>query len=373
MDEITIRYWSPHGRQEETKFHSGHSKIDLVMRAAKEVDLTDLQECNKLEFLDLSNNMLESLDLSPLSNCSTLKEINLRNNHLTQIDLWPLFNSQSLRLLDLSENRLHQINLSPVFLKSKVKADSFTVIQADCMLRYVYTQKELSEKFHLIRPDGAPWPAVPVIIWTDHKAISKDIDWGMMKQRIVQIIESVPKQKWFSFQRGLLQSLGMSELSGYDNNPLDLIDMIDNEMPYPEARNAIYDRVLDLLQNQLENDGPTLFLDIENMKKTRASKLIPVIIELRKREIESTVVQIKGSRIFLRPLWLTHYGFTILHAMGMGLTTDSEGLERIERSFSKLDLTLKLKKVKVVQPSYSGKGSLGLQGHLFNLIRGMYD
>ena len=74
MEEITIKYWSPHGRQEETKFQSDHTKVDFVMRAAQRVDLSDLSRCHKLMKLDLSHNMLEDLNLSPLATCMTLNE-----------------------------------------------------------------------------------------------------------------------------------------------------------------------------------------------------------------------------------------------------------------------------------------------------------
>ena len=63
MEEITIRYWSPHGRQEETKYRCDDKKIDLAVRAAKRVDLTNLRRCTQLIELNLANNMLEELDL----------------------------------------------------------------------------------------------------------------------------------------------------------------------------------------------------------------------------------------------------------------------------------------------------------------------
>ena len=373
MDEITIRYWSPHGRQEETKFHKSHSKIDLVMRAANRVDLTNLRECSCLEILDLSNNMIETLDLTPLQDCPTLKEMYLRGNRLVNLDLWPLDQCLDLQVLDLSENRLHSINLSPVFLKTRVIMDSSVVIQADHLLRYIFTTKELIERFYLKRPDGAPWSAIPVIIWLDFKTLSEETNWRTMRDRVAMLIKSLPKEKWFSCQRGFLQSLGMGELSGYDGNPIRLIDTTESDMSYSEARNAIYDRTLDLLEGQLVDNGPTLFLEVERMKNTRASKLIPQIIELREKEIENTTLQIKGSRIFLRPLWLTHYGLTILKAMNMGLTTDSEGLNRIQSSLAELDLLVQTKKVKAVQPVSSENGSLRLQRYVFKYIRGMYD
>jgi len=121
MDEISIKYWSPHGRQEETKFQCGHTEIDLVMRAAQRVDLTNISRCTKLQKLDLSTNMLEKLNLSPISGCTSIQEINLQSNHLTKLDLWPLKDCIELKDLDVSENRLHGLDLTPIFLKTRVR------------------------------------------------------------------------------------------------------------------------------------------------------------------------------------------------------------------------------------------------------------
>lgn len=85
MDEIIIRYWSPHGRQEEKKFHCQEQKIDLTTRAAKRIDLSSLERCNRLVTLNLSNNMIEQLDLRPIKDNQTLSEIRLENNHLPSL------------------------------------------------------------------------------------------------------------------------------------------------------------------------------------------------------------------------------------------------------------------------------------------------
>jgi hypothetical protein len=128
-----------------------------------------------------------------------------------------------------------------------------------------------------------------------------------------------------------------------------------------------------LLERQLNEDGPTLFLDIEKMQKTSASKLIPIIVEQRKYELENSTLLVKGSTVFLRPLWLTHYGFQILSATGMGMTTDLEGLEILRKSFAELDLELSTRKVSVAKDVYEGSASPGMQKFIFNLVRGSYE
>ncbi|MHA2211208.1 MAG: hypothetical protein ACXABV_18785 [Candidatus Thorarchaeota archaeon] len=61
MSKFVIRYFSPHGRQEEGKFKRDASNIELSMRAANKIDLTPLRDCDNLERLDLSHNFVETL------------------------------------------------------------------------------------------------------------------------------------------------------------------------------------------------------------------------------------------------------------------------------------------------------------------------
>jgi hypothetical protein len=282
MEEIAIKYWSPHGRQEEKKFQVGHSKIDLVMRAAKRIDLSNVSKFKSLHTLDLSHNMLDQLDLSPLAACSLLNDVRIQSNHLTSLDLWPLLNCKELKEMDISENRLHGLDLSPIFLKTNVRMDSFVVISADLLLRYIFTRDELGKRFRLIRTDGAPWTAPPVIMWLAYTDLANRLEWIDIKKRIDPLLSDLTQEQWFSAQRGLLSGLGMVELAGFDGNPMELLIGTNGGISFKEAIHTIYDNVVRLLEKQLDNNGPTLFLDIDRMRKTRASKLIPTIFERRR-------------------------------------------------------------------------------------------
>ncbi|MHA1927666.1 MAG: hypothetical protein ACTSV2_03690 [Candidatus Thorarchaeota archaeon] len=373
MEEITIKYWSPHGRQEETKFHCGHSKIDLVMRAAKRVDLSNVSKCSKLKKLDLSHNMLEELDLSSLSGCAAIQEIDLQSNHLTNLNLWPLKECIEFRAFDVSENRLHGLDLTPIFLETRVRMDSSVVVSADNILRYVFTKDDLTKQFQLFRSDGASWTVPPVVMWNMYVEMVNQFDWSELKDRIESVLQRMSKDQWYGAQRGLLHGLGISEIGGIDSDPRMILELTDDRMSFEDARQAIFDRSVQLLEWQLNDGGPTLFLDIEKMRETSASKLIPLIVEQRKHELENSTILIKGSTVFLRPLWLTHYGYKILLATGMGLTTDLEGLDSLRKSFDELDLELATQKVTVAKDTYEGKASRGMQRHVFDLIRGAYD
>jgi len=373
MDEIVIKYWSPHGRQEETKFQRGHSKIDFVMRAAQRVDLSDVAKCSKLKKLDLSHNMLEELDLSPISGCTTIQVINLQSNHLTKLNLWPLKDCMDFRDCDVTENRLHGLDLTPIFIKTRVRMDSSVVVTADNILRYVFTKEDLIKQFQLFRPDGASWSVPPVVIWNMYTEMTKRFDWSEMYGRIESVIKRMSPIQWYGAQRGLLHGLGIPEIAGFDGDPRKLLELTEAGMSFEEARQVVFDRAVQLIEMQLNVDGPTLFLDIEKMRMTSASKLIPLIVEQRKRELENSTILVKGSKVFLRPLWLTHYGFKIMLAIGMGLTTDLEGLERLRKSFDELDLELATQKVSITEDTYEGTASPGMQRHVFDLIHGAFD
>ena len=143
-------------------------------------------------------------------------------------------------------------------------------------------------------------------------------------------------------------------MAGYDGDPNNLLDLAVMKMSFEEAQQVIIDQAVQLIERQLNEGGPTLFLDIEKMQKTSASKLIPMIVEQRKHELENSTVLVKGSKVFLRPLWLTHYGFKILSATGMGMTTDLEGLHYLKTSFNELDMELSIEKVTLARDVYEG-------------------
>jgi hypothetical protein len=373
MEEIAIKYWSPHGRQEEKKFQVGHSKIDLVMRAAKRIDLSNVSKFKSLHTLDLSHNMLDQLDLSPLAACSLLNDVRIQSNHLTSLDLWPLLNCKELKEMDISENRLHGLDLSPIFLKTNVRMDSFVVISADLLLRYIFTRDELGKRFRLIRTDGAPWTAPPVIMWLAYTDLANRLEWIDIKKRIDPLLSDLTQEQWFSAQRGLLSGLGMVELAGFDGNPMELLIGTNGGISFKEAIHTIYDNVVRLLEKQLDNNGPTLFLDIDRMRKTRASKLIPTIVERRRNEVENAVIPSIGSKVYLESLWMTHYGFHILKATNADLVTNLETFNSIKRSFYELGMSIATQSIPIAQLVDSIRTSRGMHRHVLDFIRGFYD
>ena len=345
MTVITIKYWGHHGRQEEKKFQCGDRKIDMIMRAAQRVDLSEVSNCTELEILNLSNNMIKEIDFTPLSTCDSITTLLLENNHLTTLDLWPLADCDSLVTLDLKNNRLAGLDLTPVFLQTHIELDSSVVISADYLLRFALTSEQLKKRFLLVKPDRAPWTATPVIIWNTYEALAEKIEWSQIRQRIHTILKQTNEGDWYAFQRGLLMGFSLEELAGYDGDPWNLLSTTSHDMIFTTARQTIFDRVIELLDEQVETGGSTLFLDTAAMKTTRASKLIPKIVEARKREMENTVIQTKGSVALMNSLWLTHYGFKILQALDVGIQHYGDGLHRMRESLGDLGFDLKTEEV----------------------------
>ncbi|MFW9769442.1 MAG: hypothetical protein ACFFF9_11810 [Candidatus Thorarchaeota archaeon] len=345
MKVITIKYWGHMGRQEETKFQCTDRKIDMMMRAAQRIDLSELSNCTEIDVLNLSTNIIEEVDLAPLSNCHTLTSIILENNRLKTLNLWPLSNCQSLGLLDIKNNQLPKIDLTPVFLYANIELDSSVVISADYILRFALTSEQLKSRFLLIRPDRAPWTATPVILWNSYETLSKSLQWSDISRRIHTILDQVQEQDWFGIQRGLMMGFSLDELSGYDGDPRDLLSTATPDLDYISARTAVFDRAVELLDHQVEEGGSTLFLDTESMKRTKASKLIPKIVEARSREMENAVVPTKGSVALMNSLWMTHYGFKILQALDVGTQHYGDGLNQMKESLDDLGFDLKTEEV----------------------------
>ena len=375
MEEITIKYWSPHGRQEETKFRCDDKTIDLIMRAAKKVDLSNLRKCTMLVTLNIANNMLEELDLSPLSGNLTLTEFRLENNHLSSLDLWPLSSCNALTRLNITQNRLQDLDITPILVRLHVLLDSSVVIYSDCILRYLLTTKELAERFLLVRPDRASWTAPPVMMWVSYEDLAKKMNWSSIRKRISTILNQTSEKDWYAIQRGFLIGFEMEELAGFDGDPSLLLDSTDDTMDYENARRVIFDRAVDLLDVQISNEGPTLFLDTEAMKETRASKLIPKIVEARKREIDNTTVLTKGSTSLMNSLWLTHYGYRILEALGVGMRHFGAEIEKVKQSLDELGFSLKTCEVESIETAAiqeSVGSSQSMKRFVFNQIEKAY-
>jgi hypothetical protein len=369
MSEFVIRYFSPHGRQEERKFRRDASRIELSMRAASEIDLTPLQHCDKLERLDLSHNFLETLDLVPLKDKGILQVLRLQDNRLATLDLWPLHNCPKLVEIELTENRLRTLDVTSVFTCNLLRADSSVVLTADSILKHILTPEKIMAQFQSVRTDRTAWTATPVVIWNDYDKLVESKGWPLVFQRMKSVLSKISEMNWFDAQKGLLESLGMPELSGLDANPMEILIDVSEEEDYESSKERIYDRVVELLADQLERGGPTLFLDVLKMKDTRASRLIPSIVRRRKTELEGLEVQTIRGIAFLHSIWMTSYGFDVLSALDCGLTANSVDMKQIKTAFAEAGFELNIRRVNSIVHRNWSDTSRSFRRFIFRLAR----
>ncbi len=344
MERFSIVYESEHGRQTDNTYDVKSKKIDLSMRMATRIDLSFLSEAHSLESLDLSRNRLQSIDLVPLSKVKTLRSLNLTRNLLEEIDLWPLMGLDLLEAVDLVGNRLHEVNLTPVIQRAHCQLDDDIRVEVDRLLRYVVGGKDTT-RITLCNPSGEKVEKSPRLMWKDYDDLFRRSGWPAIRRTTVEVIKALDGRNWFRAQKGLLEGFQMEELSGFDGNPLLLLEHTDGLGDFASVRDTIYDNAIALIEDQIGKGGSTLFLDLNKMSDTRASKLVSLISAARTREISRVAVQVGGNRVNLFPLWLTHYGSELLHVLHFGLTTDLRGLDLISRSLRQIGYDLRTQEV----------------------------
>ncbi len=362
MPGLSIIYESLHGRQEEQQADS--TRIDLRMRAATNVDLEVVRANTELEVIELSKNQLESIDLSPLEDCEQLERIRLRSNRLHSLNLWPLMKLPNLEEIDLVDNRLEQVNLTPLIGKCQILLDDAVKVTIDSVLRYLVGGKETT-KFQLCKASGEELTTSPRILWNNYSDLAKQMGWFEICFNTLRLLETIDKRCWFRAQKGFLEGMGMSELAGFDGDPSLLITDSENAPNFESARGDVFDRAIALLEQQLQEGGSTLFLDVQQMAGTRASKLIPLVTDSREIEMKNVILPIGGNSVHLLPLWLTHYGMEVLRVLRYGLTTDRQGLNLLTRNLDRLGYGLETEEIDLLDTQASKQMSEGLIDYIY--------
>jgi len=187
-----------------------------------------------------------------------------------------------------------------------------------------------------------------------------------------EVRNKVSDEVWLEVGWDILEGMGLEELYGCDYDILEALENIPPESALIDIQSFLRHTLVETLLEQFEEGGTTVLLDIEKMLNTPAAVLIPRIIELRKKEIENTVVQLIGKKltvydifmnevgittdpmdaIHLEDLFLTAYGFQVLCLLDLGSRTNLEGLRKIEIVMDRLGMNLTVKNMKdsIVNP-----------------------
>lgn len=169
---------------------------------------------------------------------------------------------------------------------------------------------------------------------------------------------------WLEVGWDILEGMGLEELYGCDYDILEALEHIPPQSDLIDIQSFLRHTLVETLLDQFENGGTTILLDISKMVGTPADVLIPRILELRKNEIERTIVPIIGKEVVvydvymneiglvtepiesvvLEDLWQTAYGFQVLSSLGIGLCSDLMGLEKIKVVMNKMQLILQVER-----------------------------
>ncbi|MBD3189131.1 MAG: hypothetical protein GF308_00730 [Candidatus Heimdallarchaeota archaeon] len=125
MKELVLEGKKATGERFRKTIKSTKASLYLKRRKLVSLDLSPLEQCNKLQTFSLSQNRLTSIDLHPLEKCSALQGLFLNDNQLTDINLIPLQRCFQLKILDLRNNPLSAIDLSSLASCSQLSLLSF--------------------------------------------------------------------------------------------------------------------------------------------------------------------------------------------------------------------------------------------------------
>ncbi len=138
---------------------------------------------------------------------------------------------------------------------------------------------------------------------------------------------------------------------------------------YSNLRVYIRGELIRMVIEQVEREGPTHFFNINEMEEIPELAVhVPKILELRNREIESVALIDRNGVIDLKPFIMTAWGFELVNALGLGLETDAEGCDAIQRKLFELDLSVNISRNDADVPASVNMGP-GLSEYIQSLFK----
>lgn len=329
-------------------------RFDIGDNRLENIDLEPLRACSELRYLDISGNRLQKIDLSPLRECRFLQRLDLSHNRLASIDLSPLNKMDHLKQLYLHANWLESIDMTPliqcynieelttylnygeptVFIGHRVESKRGPKFYGDPLLEYAL---KFGRPSWLNGDDFRPLPPI-----SSYKALVGKFGWPKIKRWTMSFSRMLGYTHAFPLQTILLKNLGIPELACYDGPLEDIINLIPENVGFQKGVQELSIGMIELLRNQLQNGGSTLFFDIDSMSSYDSSVLIPLLLERRKKEMKNIRLKRKNNLVNLLPLWTTGYGYEILKALGIGRTITIRDFYEIEEAFKNIGIRIKI-------------------------------
>jgi hypothetical protein len=150
------------------------------------------------------------------------------------------------------------------------------------------------------------------------------------------------QESFLSRQRSILESIEMPELVGIDAEILPIIRSVPEDTSWDAGCDLLQKRFYSKIQQQIAENGSTMFFDIEHMMKTEAAILVSEILHRREREVKETVLSSDGNFIRTMPLHLAYYGHRILTTMSIFSSLPVQRVSELESALSSLDLSIQI-------------------------------
>jgi tetratricopeptide (TPR) repeat protein len=234
-----------------------------------------------------------------------------------------------LEKLDADSDSGLPMSLNILFRTLEASAELRDTFKLDEIKEELEKDHKLQESRHVIDDLRGLYSTT---VWHLYTRLVEKEGWPYVKQRMVDSLKQVKPEEKFQAKFGVLDSLGLIEFAGYDGDVGELLKKLPDDCSFEDVGDRLYDLLIEEVADQIEEEGPSLFLDVERLAHTKGIILIPHILEAKKRELEDSRVYVSETKVDLRDLWKTSIGFDILTALEMRLETDIYGLERIKQS-----------------------------------------
>ena len=312
--------------------HRSLQQLFLNGNKLQTIDLSSLNTCTNLEYLTLDANELKSIDLSPLTSCSKLIAITLIGNNIESIDLSPVASCSNLGHVDLQSNKLQSVDLTPLIFR--LNESRVSIILDDNCISHSWLYLEEKEKTTVYKsPTGTyPWPFL-LRVWASFR-------------------------RDFRVQQDILFALGLGNYGFIDCNLWEAIDPLISspETSFATVRYPLIEAIVEEISIAADMGAATTGLRIDEVASIHPeiARKSHEIIKTRNKEMQRVQVRVKDEwddpeeMYDLSDLWLTAYGYEVLSALDMRLTTDLEGLKQIESALAELGFNLKTGKTSVL-------------------------
>ncbi len=329
--------------------------LDLSHNWIRAIDLSPLSGNTNLMHLDLSQNPLSGIDLSPLSNCSALENLILDWTQMLELDISPLSECHNLRKLGLSHSRVEQIDLYPLIGCSKLESLDISGTNAMTIDLWPLFSLPCLKGFEVSRRTNLESRGAPISIpWSkgldglQGRVSSADVHTILSEAGLSGFIEyasilehDASPLGTFYLRMFILESFGFSHFRGFDGDVIELLRSVEDTNDFQVVQNDMRIKLLSKLHAQLANGGSTHFIDVDKARSIpELAVLVPKVLDLRKKEVESVRLHLRDGLVDLFPLWETSYGFEMLSALCLGLSTNEKGLKLIRKELSKLGINL---------------------------------